>query len=105
MFTVQCLIFSYAPKFVKEYVEEAKPIFSVGEYWDTCNYCPPDYRLDSNQGINLVINIYSRIVICSYLLAKLNKKSFTVWHYDGFFDDIVYFMCTYLVYVKVLDLI
>ncbi|XP_038979702.1 probable alpha-amylase 2 isoform X2 [Phoenix dactylifera] len=39
----------YAPKFVKEYVEESKPIFSVGEYWDTCNYCPPDYRLDYNQ--------------------------------------------------------
>lgn len=39
----------YAPKFVKEYVEESKPIFSVGEYWDACNYSSPNYRLDYNQ--------------------------------------------------------
>uniref|UniRef100_A0A1D1ZBR2 Alpha-amylase n=1 Tax=Anthurium amnicola TaxID=1678845 RepID=A0A1D1ZBR2_9ARAE len=39
----------YAPKFIKEYVEESKPIFSVGEYWDSCNYTPPSYRLDYNQ--------------------------------------------------------
>ncbi|XP_058098409.1 probable alpha-amylase 2 isoform X2 [Magnolia sinica] len=38
----------YAAKFVKEYVEEAKPIFSVGEYWDTCNYTAGP-RLDYNQ--------------------------------------------------------
>ncbi|XP_039003264.1 probable alpha-amylase 2 [Hibiscus syriacus] len=28
----------YSAKYVKEYIEEAKPIFSVGEYWDSCNY-------------------------------------------------------------------
>ncbi|KAJ7005718.1 hypothetical protein NC653_005131 [Populus alba x Populus x berolinensis] len=28
----------YSPKYVKEYIEGAKPIFSVGEYWDSCNY-------------------------------------------------------------------
>ncbi|XP_038979915.1 probable alpha-amylase 2 [Phoenix dactylifera] len=39
----------YAPKFVKEYVEESKPMFFVGEYWDTCNYSP-DYCFDYNQG-------------------------------------------------------
>ncbi|URD97910.1 Alpha-amylase C-terminal beta-sheet domain [Musa troglodytarum] len=39
----------YDPKFVKEYVEESKPVFSVGEYWDSCNYAGPDYRLDYNQ--------------------------------------------------------
>ncbi|RWR90644.1 putative alpha-amylase 2 [Cinnamomum micranthum f. kanehirae] len=38
----------YAAKFVKEYVEQSKPIFSIGEYWDTCNYTP-SYRLDYNQ--------------------------------------------------------
>ena len=43
----------YNPKFVKEYVEESKPVFSVGEYWDSCNYVAPDSRLDYNQGIIL----------------------------------------------------
>lgn len=28
----------YSAKYVKEYIESAKPIFSVGEYWDSCNY-------------------------------------------------------------------
>uniref|UniRef100_A0A7N0U341 Alpha-amylase n=1 Tax=Kalanchoe fedtschenkoi TaxID=63787 RepID=A0A7N0U341_KALFE len=28
----------YAAKYVKEYIEEARPVFSVGEYWDSCNY-------------------------------------------------------------------
>lgn len=39
----------YAAKYVKEYIEESKPIFSVGEYWDTCNYTTPSYCLDYNQ--------------------------------------------------------
>ncbi|MQM09744.1 hypothetical protein Taro_042619, partial [Colocasia esculenta] len=39
----------YAPKFIKEYVEESRPIFSVGEYWDSCNYSAPNNRLDYNQ--------------------------------------------------------
>ncbi|XP_068646017.1 probable alpha-amylase 2 isoform X2 [Aristolochia californica] len=37
----------YAAKFVKEYVEQSKPVFSVGEYWDSCNYTTN--RLDYNQ--------------------------------------------------------
>ncbi|KVI05159.1 Alpha amylase [Cynara cardunculus var. scolymus] len=28
----------YSAKYVKEYIEGAKPIFSVGEYWDSCSY-------------------------------------------------------------------
>ncbi|KAM7514017.1 hypothetical protein LguiA_003600 [Lonicera macranthoides] len=28
----------YSAKYVKEYIEGAKPIFCVGEYWDSCNY-------------------------------------------------------------------
>ncbi|KAL9264190.1 putative alpha-amylase 2 [Drosera capensis] len=28
----------YSPKYVKEYIEAAKPLFSVGEYWDSCSY-------------------------------------------------------------------
>ncbi|KAF9621318.1 hypothetical protein IFM89_019404 [Coptis chinensis] len=28
---------SYAPKYVKEYIEGVKPIFYVGEYWDSSN--------------------------------------------------------------------
>lgn len=39
----------YAAKFVKEYIEESKPVFAVGEYWDSCTYSSPDYRLDYNQ--------------------------------------------------------
>lgn len=38
---------------MKEYVEESKPVFSVGEYWDNCTYNTSDYRLDYNQGISL----------------------------------------------------
>ncbi|PRQ55708.1 putative glycosidase [Rosa chinensis] len=34
-------------KYVKEYIEGAKPIFSVGEYWDSCNY--NGHGLDYNQ--------------------------------------------------------
>ncbi|PRQ20331.1 putative glycosidase [Rosa chinensis] len=40
---------SYAAKYVKEYIEGAKPIFSVGKYWDSCNY--NGHGLDYNQGI------------------------------------------------------
>nr|GEY43729.1 probable alpha-amylase 2 [Tanacetum cinerariifolium] len=40
----------YSAKYVKEYIEGAKPIFSVGEYWDTCNY--KGTYLDYNQGIS-----------------------------------------------------
>ncbi|KAF2324746.1 hypothetical protein GH714_016604 [Hevea brasiliensis] len=37
----------YSPKYVKEYIEGAKPIFSVGEYWDSCNYS--GFYLEYNQ--------------------------------------------------------
>ncbi|KAF5202041.1 Alpha-amylase 3 protein, partial [Thalictrum thalictroides] len=37
----------YAPKYVKEYIEGSKPIFSVGEYWDSCNYSGT--KLEYNQ--------------------------------------------------------
>ncbi|KAK1325384.1 putative alpha-amylase 2 [Acorus calamus] len=39
----------YAAKYVKKYVEEAKPVFAVGEYWDSCSYNAPDSRLEYNQ--------------------------------------------------------
>jgi len=52
---------SYAAKFVKEYVEESEPVFSVGEYWDDCTYSFPDYRLDYNQGNRICIML---ILIC-----------------------------------------
>lgn len=41
----------YSSKYVKEYIEGAKPIFSVGEYWDTCNYRGSylDYNQDSHR--------------------------------------------------------
>ncbi|KAL5706352.1 alpha-amylase [Ranunculus cassubicifolius] len=37
----------YAPKYVKEYIEGSKPIFCVGESWDSCNY--DGTRLEYNQ--------------------------------------------------------
>ncbi|XP_028067942.1 probable alpha-amylase 2 isoform X2 [Camellia sinensis] len=37
----------YSAKYVKEYIEGAKPVFSVGEYWDSCNY--NGQILDCNQ--------------------------------------------------------
>lgn len=41
----------YSAKYVKEYIEGAKPIFSVGEYWDSCNYKGTylDYNQDSHR--------------------------------------------------------
>ncbi|KAJ3706802.1 hypothetical protein LUZ61_010507 [Rhynchospora tenuis] len=39
----------YSPEFVKEYIEESKPMFSVGEYWDSCEYSPTDNSLNYNQ--------------------------------------------------------
>lgn len=39
----------YSAKFVKEYVEESKPAFSLGEYWDNCSYSTPENQLDYNQ--------------------------------------------------------
>lgn len=39
----------YKANFVKEYIEEADPDFSVGEYWDTCNYVDNGTHLDYNQ--------------------------------------------------------
>ncbi|KAG9442169.1 hypothetical protein H6P81_018023 [Aristolochia fimbriata] len=40
----------YAAKYVKEYVEQSKPVFSVGEYWDSCNYSSGlDYNQDSHR--------------------------------------------------------
>ncbi|KAL8150070.1 putative alpha-amylase 2 [Apium graveolens] len=37
----------YSAQYVKEYIEGAKPVLSVGEYWDSCNY--HGHRLDYNQ--------------------------------------------------------
>ncbi|XP_012449177.1 probable alpha-amylase 2 isoform X1 [Gossypium raimondii] len=41
----------YSAKYVKEYIEAAKPIFSVGEYWDSCNYSGSvlEYNQDSHR--------------------------------------------------------
>lgn len=61
---------SYAAKYVKEYVEESKPVFSVGEYWDTCNYSSADHRLDYNQGMRALY--YVLLDICDRWI-KLSK--------------------------------
>lgn len=41
----------YSAKYVNEYIEGAKPIFSVGEYWDSCNYNGSflEYNQDSHR--------------------------------------------------------
>ncbi|KAH0456337.1 hypothetical protein IEQ34_014244 [Dendrobium chrysotoxum] len=42
----------YDANFVKEYVKQSKPIFSVGEYWDSCSYSSAsqlDYNQDSHR--------------------------------------------------------
>ncbi|KAJ0896701.1 putative alpha-amylase [Helianthus annuus] len=41
----------YSAKYVKEYIEGAKPVFCVGEYWDSCNYKGTylDYNQDSHR--------------------------------------------------------
>ena len=61
--------FSYSAKYVKEYIEGAKPIFSVGEYWDSCNY--NGYGLDYNQGNALNLFFISEII------RKRNLTSFS----------------------------
>jgi len=53
---------------VKEYVEESKPLFAVGEYWDSCEYSPPDYRLNYNQGNRFIIT-FLLITLVSDALA------------------------------------
>lgn len=55
---------SYSAKFVKEYIEAAKPIFSIGEYWDSCNYNGND--LDHNQGKTM------HFVLCMYYVINWN---------------------------------
>lgn len=41
----------YSAKYVKEYIEGAKPLFSVGEFWSSCNYNGQqlDYNQDSHR--------------------------------------------------------
>ncbi|XP_050222177.1 probable alpha-amylase 2 [Mercurialis annua] len=41
----------YSAKYVKGYIEAARPIFSVGEYWDSCNYKGShlEYNQDSHR--------------------------------------------------------
>ncbi|KAL5577012.1 hypothetical protein UlMin_018711 [Ulmus minor] len=46
----------YSAKYVKEYIEGAKPLFSVGECWDSCNYngSSLDYnQVDVNHGFSV----------------------------------------------------
>lgn len=40
----------YSPGYVKGYIEASSPCFSVGEYWDTCNYVGTGGSLEADQG-------------------------------------------------------
>jgi hypothetical protein len=53
---------------VKEYIEGAMPIFSVGEYWDSCNY--NDDGLDYNQGMVHSCLSWTKILIALSLKRK-----------------------------------
>ncbi|KAG4931817.1 hypothetical protein JHK82_048925 [Glycine max] len=46
----------FSPKYVKEYIEGAKPLFCVGEYWHSCNYkgSTLDYNQDSHRQRRLI---------------------------------------------------
>ena len=46
---------------MKEYIEAAKPMFSIGEYWDSCNYNGHD--LDYNQG-NMMMHYVDKLKSC-----------------------------------------
>lgn len=70
---------------MKEYIERAKPIFSVGEYWDSCNYSGYFY-LDYNQGIMSLMLFYT--VDSGSIIQKIavtnNREAlrtvFTIFH-------------------------
>lgn len=56
---------SYAAKYVKEYIEGAKPVFSIGEFWDSCNY--HNSRLAYNQGTYMFnLKIYFVLILWKY---------------------------------------
>jgi len=75
------VICSYSPKYVKEYIEGAKPLLSVGEYWDTCNY--NGSTLDYNQGILLKILIHQineYFLVTKYVNALAFQYFFFILH-------------------------
>lgn len=72
---------SYSPKFVKEYVEQSKPIFSVGEFWDSCNYPAPTHRLDYNQGIFLYYFLLKKTLKRSCCITFLYSLCISTWVY------------------------
>ncbi|XP_021737128.1 probable alpha-amylase 2 [Chenopodium quinoa] len=46
----------YAAKYVKEYIEGAKPVFCVGEYWDSCDYHNGHLAYDQDSHRQRIIN-------------------------------------------------
>lgn len=49
---------------MKEYIGAAKPLFSVGECWDSCNY--NGHGLDYNQGfvaLNCLTSDFSSMIV------------------------------------------
>lgn len=63
-------MYSYSSKYVKEYIEGAKPIFSIGEYWDTCNY--RGTYLDYNQGTVFSTKVFLSLYFCVTFSVYLN---------------------------------
>ncbi|KAG6542753.1 hypothetical protein Mapa_015828 [Marchantia paleacea] len=46
----------YSASFVKEYIDASNPIFSVGEFWDTCNYHGSSLDYDQDKHRQRTIN-------------------------------------------------
>ncbi|KAH0456188.1 hypothetical protein IEQ34_014095 [Dendrobium chrysotoxum] len=64
----------YDANFVKEYVKQSKPIFSVGEYWDSCSYSSAS-QLDYNQGA-IIVCFYSKICIVFSICENQDEGQF-----------------------------
>ena len=68
------LVCRYAPRFVKEFIEAAKPYISVGEYWDSCRYVGPDYALDYNQGSVSRLHLLTIIIKRTCIYLSINRE-------------------------------
>ena len=90
--------FSYSAKYVKEYIEGAKPIFSVGEYWDSCNY--NGYGLDYNQGNALNLFFISEIICKRNLtsFSAINLYIFIIWLVKYDFRWHLACLCYYIIF-------
>lgn len=74
------VICSYSPKYVKDYIEGAQPLLSVGEYLDVCNY--NGSTLDYNQGMLkiLIHEINEYFLVAKYVNTLPFQYFFCIVH-------------------------